>query len=134
MPEVYVAKLLKYLGTELETTRHLHFYGVWCKSLLSHHGLWLKSKSGEHMPVLNLLHRNLTSKTKNLGELCERNSYTMQFLLTMSKLKKAAVKDKDLENGEESKNGIHSDSDNELMDTNGTHELQSKWSDDEDSE
>jgi hypothetical protein len=44
------------------------------------------------------------------------------------------VKDKDLENGEESKNGIHSDSDNELMDTNGTHELQSKWSDDEDSE
>jgi periodic tryptophan protein 2 len=134
MPEVYVAKLLKYLGTELETTRHLHFYGVWCKSLLSHHGLWLKSKSGEHMPVLNLLHRNLTSKTKNLGELCERNSYTMQFLLTMSKLKKAAVKDKDLENGEESKNGIHSDSDDELMDTNGTHELQSKWSDDEDSE
>jgi periodic tryptophan protein 2 len=134
MPEVYVAKLLKYLGTELETTRHLHFYGVWCKSLLSHHGLWLKSKSGEHMPVLNLLHRNLTSKTKNLGELCERNSYTMQFLLTMSKLKKAAVKDKDLENGEESKNGIHSDSDDELMDTNGTHELQSKWSDDEDSD
>jgi periodic tryptophan protein 2 len=134
MPEVYVAKLLKYLGTELETTRHLHFYGIWCKSLLSHHGLWLKSKSGEHMPVLNLLHRNLTSKTKNLGELCERNSYTMQFLLTMSKLKKAAVKEKDLEIGEESKNGIHSDSDDELMDTNGTHELQSKWSDDEDSD
>ena len=118
-----MVKLLKFLGTELETTRHLHFYGVWCKSLLTHHGLWLKSKSGEHMPVLNLLHRNLTSKTKNLGELCERNSYTMQFLVTMSKLKRAALKD-----------GIDSDSEDELMDTNGIQELQSKWTDDEDSE
>ena len=134
MPEVYVVKLLKFLGTELETTRHLHFYGVWCKSLLTHHGLWLKSKSGEHMPVLNLLHRNLTSKTKNLGELCERNSYTMQFLVTMSKLKRAALKDVEKESGEEIENGIDSDSEDELMDTNGIQELQSKWTDNEDSE
>ncbi len=123
--------MLKFLGGELETTKHLHFYGLWCKNLLTHHGLWLKSKSGEHMPVLNLLHRNLTTKTKNLGELCERNLYTMQFIMTMAELKKISSKndDKVLEEVEND-----SDSEEDLMDTSNVEGLQSKWSDSEDSE
>ena len=113
--------------------RHLHFYGVWCRCLLTHHGLWLKSKSVEHMPILNLLHRNITTKTKNLGELCERNLYTMEFLITMAELKKLNVKN---QNGDEKESGIESDSDQDevLMDTDNVQGLQCKWSDDSESE
>ena len=85
------------------------------------------------MPILNLLHRNITTKTKNLGELCERNLYTMEFLITMAELKKLNVKN---QNGDEKESGIESDSDQDevLMDTDNVQGLQSKWSDDSESE
>jgi hypothetical protein len=94
----------------------------------------LKSKSVEHMPILNLLHRNITTKSKNLGDLCERNLYTMEFLVTMAELKKLNVKN---EKGEEKESGIESDSDQDdevLMDTDNVQGLESKWSDESDSE
>ena len=84
------------------------------------------------MPVLNLLHRNLTTKTKNLGDLCERNLYTMQFIMTMSELKKISSK-----NDEKVLEEVENDSDSDedlLMDTSNVEGLQSKWSDSEDSE
>jgi len=129
LPEPYVVKLLKFVGTELETTKHLHFYGMWCKSLLTYHGLRLKTKSAEQMPILNLLHRSLTAKTKNLAELCERNLYTMQFLTTMFKLKKATLSDND--DDVEANANREDSSDDELMDAVAMGELQSKWSDDD---
>ena len=82
------------------------------------------------MPVLNLLHRNLATKTKNLGELCERNLYTMLFLTTMSKLKKAALGDVDDDGGDAE---VDQDaSDDEMADVASMAQLQSKWSDDDD--
>ena len=129
LPEPYVVRLMKFIGGEFESTKHLHFYAVWCKNLLTHHGLWLKNKSAEHMPVLNLLHRNLATKTKNLGELCERNLYTMQFLTTMSTLKKATLGDGDDDGGDAEVD--RDTSDDEMADVASMAQLQSKWSDDD---
>jgi periodic tryptophan protein 2 len=64
LPELYVLKLLKFLGGELESTKHLHYYGVWCRHLLTHHGLRLKSKAVEHMPVLGSISRKSISAEK----------------------------------------------------------------------
>ena len=40
------------------------------------------------MPVLNLLQKNLTIKSKSLSEICEKNRYTLQFLLSMAELRR----------------------------------------------
>ena len=123
---------MKFIGSELETSKHLHYYGVWCKNLLTHHGLWLKRKSTEYMPVLNLLQRNLTLKTKNLAELCEQNLYTMQFLSTMAKLKNLSPDNDTDANADQ--NGVDSSDDEMMMMDVGMNELQSKWSDKDDSD
>ena len=102
------------------------------KNLLTHHGLWLKSKSTEYMPVLNLLQRNLTLKTKNLAELCEQNLYTMQFLSTMAKLKNLSPDNDTDANADQ--NGVDSSDDEMMMMDVGMNELQSKWSDKDDSD
>ena len=57
----------------------------------------------------------------------------MEFLITMAELKKLNVKN---QNGDEKESGIESDSDQDevLMDTDNVQGLQSKWSDDSESE
>ena len=78
------------------------------------------------MTVLNLLQKNLLSKTKGLTDICEKNKYTLQFLLTMAELRRAKTKNetrfKDLGDHDEG-------SDNEIDENNEDMQLQSKWSD-----
>ena len=49
------------------------------------------------MPTLNLLQKNLVARSKDIGDICERNIYSIKFLLTIAGLKKAKGSDAVLE-------------------------------------
>ena len=91
LPEKYVKRLLKFLGGELERSRHLHFYAIWCHSLVTRHSSWIRQRTGELMPVLNLLHKNLLGKSQEMSGIVERNLHTMKFLLAMAGIKRASI-------------------------------------------
>ena len=120
----YVNRLLRFIGAELETTPHIHFYSLWCHVLIKAHGLSLKRTSKDIMPVLNLLQKNLLQKSKGLADICENNKYSIQFLLKMAELKKAkSLNDRSIENSSES--DVESDVPENVEDM----ELEAKWDD-----
>ena len=79
------------------------------------------------MPVLNLLQKNLLSKSRGLTDICEKNRYTLKFLLTMAELRRAkAQKEAQFHHLSDSENG----SDDEMLENVEDLQLKSKWSDD----
>ena len=67
-----------------ELRQNLLLYGV---LFFRSKALSIKKRSSEVMPSLNLLQKNLMARSKDIGEVCERNIYTIQFLLTIAELK-----------------------------------------------
>lgn len=66
---IYVDKLLRFVAKQMESSKHLHFYLLWCHHALTYHGGKLKQRSGAIMPLLRTLQKNLTRHQKNLGKL-----------------------------------------------------------------
>ncbi len=122
---------MKFVGAELETTRHIGFYAKWSHFIMMHHGLWIKRKWKDLLPTLNQLQKVLNNKANQLGEICDRNEQTMDFLLTMSKLRKLKS------NGRESKEDNLEEKEDEEMDyevdnaDSAAEAFQAKWSDEE---
>ena len=108
LPEKYVKRLLKFLGGELERSRHLHFYAIWCHSLVTRHSSWIRQRTGELMPVLNLLHKNLLGKSQEMSGIVERNLHTMKFLLAMAGIKRASIAAAQ-ERGDQAMDGVDDD-------------------------
>ena len=131
LSEKFVYHLLKFIGEEMEMSRHIGYYAKWCRCLMMHHSLWIRRKWKDFLPVLNQVQKVLTCKASELGEVCERNEQTVDFLLTI-----AAVQ-KDAKIGNADKHGDENMSDDEeeiekMEETVGLEGLASKWSDDED--
>ena len=123
------------LGGGLENLEYLELSKllvlVWTKSLLQSHGTYLKSESKHHLPVLNLLIKNLTRKSEDLGKICDNNKYNIRYLIALSETRRKEGMVKSLE-----------ESDDEEMDVMGKvteidesdedmSELAAKWTDDE---
>ena len=79
------------------------------------------------MPVLNLLQKNLTTKSKSLSEICEKNRYTLQFLLSMAELRR-----KNAMNEIEAVNQSDSESENDGNMSENIEDMQfeSNWNED----
>lgn len=131
LSEKLVLHVLKFVGAELEATRHIGFYAKWSLSIMMHHGLWIRRRWKEMLPVLNQLQKALTTKASALGEVCDRNEQTIDFLLTMSKLRKSKKVDASIDPQEASEDE-ENDQEDEEMEVGELGALQSKWSDDED--
>ena len=79
------------------------------------------------MPVLNLLQKNLTIKSKSLSEICEKNRYTLQFLLSMAELRrKNASNEIDAVNQSDSE----SENDENISENNEDMQFESNWNED----
>ena len=127
----HLPALLQFVGEEAEGSRHLQFYLIWTRAILLSHGTFLKTESKQHLPILNLLIKNLTRKSEDLGKVCDHNKYTINYLKTLNKTKqrKAAAEEEEGEGMEEEGRVKEVDSDSD-SDADMT-ELAAKWSDDE---
>jgi len=128
----HLPSLLMFVAEEAEVTRHIQFYLLWTRALLLNHGTYLKSESKQNLPVLNLLIKNLSRKSEDLGKICDHNKYGIRYLIALSETKRKGDADRD----------IAEDSDDEMEVTGRLKEvgdddsdvdmteLAAKWSDD----
>lgn len=87
LPQVYVEKLLAFLGGRLESTTHVQFYVEWIDSLLRQHGEALKERSGKAMATLRTLLKNVTLRHAELAKVCDHNKYLLRYVETLRELK-----------------------------------------------
>ena len=132
LPEKYVKRLLRFLGGELERSRHLHFYAIWCNAVVTRRSSWIRQQTGGLMPVLNLLHKNLLAKSQEMTGIVERNLHTMKFLLAMAGIKRASVAaQQDQEEDEVMGDGGEDEQDeDEEYDSDANVAMQSNWDSD----
>lgn len=67
MPDVYIEKLLKFIASELESTRHIHFYLLWIETILTRHGA--RINTALQMPILLMLYKNMQKKYDDLSKM-----------------------------------------------------------------
>ncbi|XP_043268384.1 periodic tryptophan protein 2 homolog isoform X2 [Venturia canescens] len=86
MPEIYVERLLKFLASELESTRHIHFYLLWIEIILTRQGH--KMNTSLQMPALLTVQKNLQRRYDDLSAICDFNQYTLSYIKRMGELRK----------------------------------------------
>ncbi|XP_042189769.1 periodic tryptophan protein 2 homolog [Callorhinchus milii] len=84
LPAVYVEKLLLFVASALETSRHLEFFLLWAQRLLTQHTHTLKSRSGQLLPTIHALQKSLQQQFDSVSKLCDWNRYNMQYTLALS--------------------------------------------------
>ena len=67
--DVYVDKLLIFVGSQLEKSAHLDFYLIWTQSLLFKHGVRIKQRSQAKYDILCNLEKALFRKFEDLGKM-----------------------------------------------------------------
>ncbi|KAI8085126.1 WD40 repeat-like protein [Halteromyces radiatus] len=86
LPEKYLDKLLKFIGTHMETSPHIEFHLLWVTSLLTCHGRYLKQHRGEFQAVFRALYKGVTRVRDDIANLCDSNVYTLKYLLSQQAL------------------------------------------------
>lgn len=85
LPELYVEKVLEFLASSFEVSRHLEFYLIWAQKLLMAHGQKLKSRAGRLLPAVQFLQKSIQRHLDDVSKLCDWNRYNIQYALAVSK-------------------------------------------------
>ncbi|XP_043557373.1 PWP2 small subunit processome component [Chiloscyllium plagiosum] len=87
LPLTYVEKVLQFVASALETSRHLEFFLTWAQRLLTLHGQKLKARSVVLLPMIQALQRSIRHHFDTVSKLCDWNRYNMRYALTLSQQK-----------------------------------------------
>ncbi|KAK7602549.1 hypothetical protein V9T40_008138 [Parthenolecanium corni] len=77
IPTAYLERLIKFLSSSIESTRHIELYLLWIENLIND-GRFVK---GSQKTILLGLYRNLTKKHQDIMKICDFNKYTMKMIL-----------------------------------------------------
>jgi periodic tryptophan protein 2 len=69
LPDVYVDKLLVFIGNQIERSAHLEFYLMWTKVVVYKHGLKIKQRSRAKYDILCNLEKSLLKKFEDLKKM-----------------------------------------------------------------
>ncbi|CAG5074916.1 Similar to PWP2: Periodic tryptophan protein 2 homolog (Pongo abelii), partial [Cotesia congregata] len=94
LSEVYIDRLLKFVGVELERTRHIHFYLIFAEIIL---GKCRHKLSPLQLTSLLTLQKNMQQKYDDLSKICDFNKYTIEYIIRTAKLKSKPTDDSDNE-------------------------------------
>lgn len=98
LPQVYVNRLLQYLGEKLnrvDGSHHVEFSLLWVKETFSRHGRYINGHKYEMQPNLRLIQRFLARVGKDVVQVSKRSGYLHSYL----------VADHGVENGEKNEEG-----------------------------
>uniref|UniRef100_A0A8D0L2J1 PWP2 small subunit processome component n=1 Tax=Sphenodon punctatus TaxID=8508 RepID=A0A8D0L2J1_SPHPU len=84
LPELYVEKVLEFLASAFETTRHLEFYLTWTQRLLMLHGQKLKTRATKLLPTIQFLQKSIQRHFEDVSKLCDWNRYNIKYALAIS--------------------------------------------------
>ncbi|XP_062509467.1 periodic tryptophan protein 2 homolog [Corticium candelabrum] len=75
--------LLRFVASQLESSRHLELYLTWCSVLLNKYTRNLKQRSSTVSTIVQILQRNLSRHLNDLGSLVSGNTYLLEFLVSL---------------------------------------------------
>ena len=84
LPKVYLSRLLRLLGEELEESPHLEFCLKWAVEVVGVHGAFLKEHQGEYASELRALMRGVEGVGRQVRDLSRRNGFEVEFLTQRS--------------------------------------------------
>ncbi|XP_078369162.1 periodic tryptophan protein 2 homolog isoform X4 [Oculina patagonica] len=87
--EPYTERLLQFIVLQLEKSRHLHFYLLWCHQLLTVHGQKLKLLASRLLVMLRSLQKSVTRQQQDLDKVCSSNTYALAYILAFAGILKA---------------------------------------------
>ncbi|KAJ1948790.1 U3 snoRNP protein [Linderina macrospora] len=92
-PEAYLERLLKFIAGILEGSQLLEFHLRWITGLLSNHGSFVKTRSVRLQPVLRTLQRGIARMRQDIGSVCDKNYYSLGYLITQGQRQAEADKE-----------------------------------------
>ncbi|KAJ2157458.1 U3 snoRNP protein [Coemansia sp. RSA 552] len=84
-PDAYLERLLKFIAGVMETSQLLEYHLRWVSGLLSNHGAFVKTHSVSLQPVLRTLQRGILRMHQDIGSVCDKNHYALEYLLVQGK-------------------------------------------------
>ena len=81
VPAPYLERLLRFLGGELERSTHVHAVMLWVQQLLLAHGQQLRDRPVAFEAPLRALHKGTRLRYEELGHMCNRNLFSLDFLI-----------------------------------------------------
>lgn len=88
LPRVYLGRMLRLLGEQMEESPHLEFHLRWLKEVLRAHGRWIKENQNTFGADLRSVLRGVDGVGKTVRRLAERNSWEIEFLVGQEELQK----------------------------------------------
>lgn len=122
LPLMYAERLLKWMveGNVMSSTRHVHFYMIWLRAILQHHGMQLKGRAD--VATLTGIQQIVAHHQQHITKLANQNKFALNWLVKIRQSKKSVKKE------EEEEEDVSDESDDEDI------EDESAGSDDEDSD
>jgi periodic tryptophan protein 2 len=81
LPPPYLPRLLSFLASELDGSRHLHALLLWVHQLLVCHGQRIRDHRSAHEVPLRALHKGVCARYDELAKLCHGNTFSIAFLV-----------------------------------------------------
>ncbi|EPX74363.1 U3 snoRNP-associated protein Utp1 [Schizosaccharomyces octosporus yFS286] len=81
LPTTYLANLINYLSSFAAETPHIEFHLKWMRSILSHHGEFIKRRNFEYASQLTSLQKSIVVLSKRLSQLSSNNEFSLSFIL-----------------------------------------------------
>lgn len=118
LPEIYVNRLLKYLGEKLnraDGSHHIEFSLIWVKETFNRHGRYINSHKFEMQPNVRLIQRFLARVAKDVVQVSKKSGYLHSYLVADHEVEE---EEKDREEEANGVNGheVYEDSDIEAED------------------
>ena len=77
----YVQRLLRFLATELDSSRHVHVVLLWAHELMLSHAPRLRTAASAYEVPLRALHKAARRRYDELSKLCNSNLFSLAFLI-----------------------------------------------------
>ena len=81
LPAPYLERMLRFLGGELDESRHIHAIMLWTQEVVLAHAARLRDSPAEFDVALRALHKGIRVRHEELGRVCANNLHSLRFLI-----------------------------------------------------
>lgn len=82
LPAVYLAKLMRFIGTVDDESPHIEFHLLWIQALMTAHGSYIRSRTHEFSSELRGIQKSIARIEKDLVEISDHNKYSLDYILS----------------------------------------------------
>jgi periodic tryptophan protein 2 len=100
IPQVYLLRLLRFIGSLSETSSHVEFNLLWIQALVTFHGRYIMNHRHEFVSALRQLQKSLRQVNKEFNKVASTNIYYLRFVLDGGEQTEKIDGDLDIQDGQ----------------------------------